>query len=105
LQHNIVNKGRVIYDYICIIPFFNCTARTISLQSQIDAALALNNASKIYAELQNTLEQLNNAIGLPRYYQMEKMGNVTLDTFDEKIIDQKIQNVEKQGAETTQKTL
>lgn len=39
-----------------------------ALQARIDAALALNNATKIYAELQSNIEQLNNAIGLPRYY-------------------------------------
>ncbi len=45
------------------------------LQAKIDAALAKNNAAKIYAELQANLEQLNNAIGLPRYYKtLEKGG-------------------------------
>lgn len=39
-----------------------------ALQSKIDYDLALNNAAKIYAELQSNLEQLNNSIGLPRYY-------------------------------------
>lgn len=42
-----------------------------ALQSKIDLALAKNNAMKIYAELQNNLEELNNAIGLPRYYRTE----------------------------------
>lgn len=46
-----------------------------ALQSKIDTALALNNVQKIYAELQSNLEQLNNSIGLPRYYQtFDKRG-------------------------------
>lgn len=40
-----------------------------ALQSKIDAALARNNLQKIYAELQSNLEQINNSIGLPRYFQ------------------------------------
>lgn len=39
-----------------------------ALQGRIDAALALNNAAKIYAELQANLEQLNEAIGIPRFF-------------------------------------
>jgi outer membrane protein TolC len=39
------------------------------LQTSIEAALARINQFKIYAELQNSIEQMNNAIGLPRYYQ------------------------------------
>jgi hypothetical protein len=39
------------------------------LQTEIDAALARINQLKIYAELQNSIEQMNNAIGLPRYFQ------------------------------------
>jgi multidrug efflux system outer membrane protein len=40
-----------------------------ALQSKIDTNLSLNNVQKIYAELQSNLEQLNNSIGLPRYFQ------------------------------------
>lgn len=42
-----------------------------ALQAKIDLALARNNLMKIFAELQNNLEELNNAIGLPRYYKTE----------------------------------
>lgn len=45
-----------------------------ALQSKIDTALALNNVQKIYAELQSNLEQLNNSIGLPRYFQTTLQG-------------------------------
>lgn len=39
-----------------------------ALQSKVNAYLALNNAGKIFAELQTNLEQLNNSLGLPRYF-------------------------------------
>ncbi len=39
------------------------------LQTRIEASLARINQLKIYAELQNSIEQMNNAIGLPRYFQ------------------------------------
>lgn len=39
-----------------------------ALQARIDAALAYNNAAKIYAELQGNIEQLNNSIGIPLFY-------------------------------------
>jgi outer membrane protein TolC len=53
-----------------------------ALQSRIDAALALNNATKIYAELQNNVEQLNNAIGIPLYFYTanEDQGYAESDT-------------------------
>lgn len=43
-----------------------------ALQSRIDAALALNNATKIYSELRNNLETLNNAVGIPLYFHIIK---------------------------------
>lgn len=41
------------------------------INARIDAALAKVNAMKVYAELQNSIEFLNNAIGLPRYFKVE----------------------------------
>lgn len=41
------------------------------LQNQIDAALARISQLKIYAELQFSVERMNNAIGLPRYFTLE----------------------------------
>jgi len=40
------------------------------LNARVDAALAKVNAMKVYAELQNSLETLNNAVGMPRYYKL-----------------------------------
>lgn len=39
------------------------------LSKRIDAALAMINALKVYAALQSAVEQVNNAIGAPRYFQ------------------------------------
>jgi multidrug efflux system outer membrane protein len=50
-----------------------------ALQSKIDTALALNNVQKIYAELQSNLEQINNSIGLPRYFQTTSVRGVEND--------------------------
>ncbi|CRX38712.1 TolC family protein [Estrella lausannensis] len=87
-----VNLGRILYEQNkeqYLLSLHNSLAQEKLMQSihlqaklgkrsesddinaRIDAALAKVNTMKVYAELQNSVEFLNNAIGLPRYFKVE----------------------------------
>jgi outer membrane protein TolC len=46
------------------------------LNARIDAVLAKVNSMKVYGELQNSIETINNAIGFPRYYKTEGTSKI-----------------------------